>query len=64
VTTMRSFTKLCSELRHERGSFVVHAHKEVAKELKRRRPAADLFRVQALSLTNAKWVVDSNAIQA
>jgi hypothetical protein len=38
-------------------SLVGHVHKKMAEELKQLRPAAELFRVQALSLTGAnEWL--------
>jgi hypothetical protein len=52
-----SFSQLCSEVRHEQKSLVGHVHKKMAEELKQLRPAAELFRVQALSSTGAKeWL--------
>jgi hypothetical protein len=52
-----SFNHLCSKVRHKQKSLVVHVHKKVAEELKKQSPAAELFRVQALSLTGAKeWL--------
>jgi hypothetical protein len=52
-----SFSQLCSEVRHEQESLVGHVHKKMAEELKQLRPAAELFRAQALSLTGAKeWL--------
>jgi hypothetical protein len=51
-----SFSQLCSEVRHEQ-SLDGHVHKKMAEELIQLRPAAELFRVQALSLTGAKeWL--------
>jgi hypothetical protein len=41
-------------VRHEQKSSVGHVNKKMAEELKQLRPAAELFRVQALSLTGAK----------
>jgi hypothetical protein len=52
-----SFSQLFNEVRHEQKSLVGHVHKTMAEELKQLRPAAELFRVQALSLTGAKeWL--------
>jgi hypothetical protein len=56
-TSASSFSQRCSEVRHEQKSLVGHVHKKMAEELKQLRPAAELFRVQALSLTGAKdWL--------
>jgi hypothetical protein len=56
-TSASSFSQLCSEVRLEQKSLVVHVHKKMAEELKQLRPAAELFRVQSLSLTAAKeWL--------
>jgi hypothetical protein len=56
-TSAPSFSQLCSEVRHEQKSLVGHVDKNMADELKHLRPAAELFRVQALSLTGAKeWL--------
>jgi hypothetical protein len=56
-TSAPSFTQLCSEVRHKQKSLVGHVHKKMAEELKQLRPAAELFRVQALSLTGAnEWL--------
>jgi hypothetical protein len=44
-------------VRHEQKSLVGHVHKKMAEKLKQLRPAAELFRVQALSLTGAnEWL--------
>jgi hypothetical protein len=44
-------------VRHELKSLVGHVHKNMAEDLKQLRPAAELFRVQALCLTRAKeWL--------
>jgi hypothetical protein len=52
-----SFSQLCSEVRHEEKSLVGHVDKKMAEELKQLRPAAELFRVHALSLAGAKeWL--------
>jgi hypothetical protein len=48
-TSAPSFSQLCSEVRHEQKPLVGHMHKRMAEELKPLRPAAELFRVQALS---------------
>jgi hypothetical protein len=56
-TSAPSFSQLFSELRHEQKSLGGHVHKHMAEELKQQRPAAELFRVQALSLTGTKeWL--------
>jgi hypothetical protein len=56
-TSAPSFGQLCSEVRHEQMYLVVHVQRKMAEELKQLRPAAELFRVQALSLTGAKeWL--------
>jgi phage gp16-like protein len=56
-TSAPTFSQLCSEVHHEQKSLVGHMHKKMAGELKQLRPAAELFRVQALSLTGAKeWL--------
>jgi hypothetical protein len=56
-TSAPSSTQPCSEVRHEQKSLVGHVHKKMAEELKKPHPAAELFRVQALSLTGAKeWL--------
>jgi hypothetical protein len=56
-TSGPSFSQLCSKVRHEQKSLVGHVHKKMAEELKQLRPAAVLFRVQALPLTVAKeWL--------
>jgi hypothetical protein len=56
-TSAPSFGQHCSEVRHEQKSLVGHVHKTMAEELKQLRPAAELFRVQALSLTGVKeWL--------
>jgi hypothetical protein len=56
-TSAPSFSQLCSGVRHEQKSLVGHVNKKMAEELKQQRPAAELFRVQALSLTGAKrWL--------
>jgi hypothetical protein len=57
ATSAPSFSQLCSEVRHEQKSLVGHVHKKMEEELKQLRPAAELFLVQALSLTGAKdWL--------
>jgi hypothetical protein len=44
-------------LRHEQKSLVGHVDKKLAEELKQQCPAAELFRVQALSLTvKMEWL--------
>jgi hypothetical protein len=53
-TSAPSLSQLCSKVRHEQKSLVGHVHKTMAEELKQLRPATELFRVQALSLTGAK----------
>jgi hypothetical protein len=53
-TSAPSCSQLFSEVRHEQKSLVVHVHKKMAEELKQLRPAAELFRVESLSLTAAK----------
>jgi hypothetical protein len=56
-TSAPSFSQLFSVVRHEQKYLVGHVHKKMAEELKQLRPAAELFRVQALSSTGAKeWL--------
>jgi hypothetical protein len=56
-TSAPSFSQLFSDVRHEQKSFVGHVHKKMAEELKQLRPAAELFRIQGLSLTGTKeWL--------
>jgi hypothetical protein len=52
-----SLFHLFSEVRHELKSLVGHMHNKMAEELHKLRPAVELFRVQALSLTEAKECV-------
>jgi hypothetical protein len=61
-TSAPSSSQLFSEVRHEQKSLVGHVHKKTAEELKKLRPAAELFGVQALSLTGAKGMVDRDAV--
>jgi hypothetical protein len=61
-TSAPTFSQLCSEVRHEQQSLVGHVNKKMAEDLKQLRPAAELFRIPALSLTAAKGVVDCDAI--
>jgi hypothetical protein len=53
-TSAPTFSQLFGEVHHEQKSVVGHVHKRMAEELKQLRPAAELFRVQALSSTGAK----------
>jgi hypothetical protein len=56
-TSAPTLSQLCSEMRHEQKYLVGHVHKKMAEVLKQLRPAAELFRIQVLSLTGAKeWL--------
>jgi hypothetical protein len=56
-TSAPSFSQRCSEACHEQKPLVGQVHKKMAEGLKQLRRAAEVFRVQALSLTGAKeWL--------
>jgi hypothetical protein len=56
-TSAPSFSQLCKAVRHEQMSLDGHVQKKMVEELKQLRHAAELFRVQALSLTGAnEWL--------